>query len=365
MRVAMDEQIFAIQRYGGISRLFFELAKQFTTSPGHGVDLQPVNAPIVNRYVLENPELASALQATEAQSSMRALATYFSHRTNARGADIVHNTFYLPHGLAGASGAKRIVTVHDMIPELLPKTRRRLDLLTMKRRYVHQADHIICVSAATRGDLVRLYPEISAPISIVHHGVDPVFTANVPKWPDLPNEYVLFVGNRGQYKDADILMKAFAQFTVTIPGITLFFVGGGEFTAKEMKLASTLGIQKQISQRSLPDAEMSSAYGNALFSVFPSRFEGFGLPALESMACGTATILADATSLPEVGGDAALYFDSGDVADLAKKMITLTNDPQLRKSLEVAGINQAGKFSWANCAHHTAAVYKETLGRAV
>ena len=110
---------------------------------------------------------------------------------------------------------------------------------------------------------------------------------------------------------------------------------------------------------------MSSAYGNALFSVFPSRFEGFGLPALESMACGTATILADATSLPEVGGDAALYFDSGDVADLAKKMITLTNDPQLRKSLEVAGINQAGKFSWANCAHHTAAVYKETLSRAV
>ena len=360
----MDEQIFAIQRYGGISRLFFELAKQFTTSSVHGVDLQPVNAPIVNRYVLDNPELMTALKATEAQSSVRALATYFSHRTNARGADIVHNTFYLPHGLAGAKGAKRIVTVHDMIPELLPKTRRRLDFLTMKRRYVHQADHIICVSAATRGDLVRLYPEISAPISVVHHGVDPVFTPNIPRWSDLPTEYILFVGNRGQYKDADILMKAFAQFAESNPDITLLFVGGGEFTAKELKLANALGILKQVSQRSLPDAEMSSAYGNALFTVFPSRFEGFGLPALESMACGTATILADATSLPEVGGDAALYFDSGDVTDLATKMLTMANDSELRVKLEVAGIAQAGKFSWANCAQQTAAVYRETLDHA-
>ncbi len=357
----MDEQIFAIQRYGGISRLFYELAKQFTLSPELGVDLLPVNAPIVNRYVIDNPALMSALRTTEANSSVRALATYFSHRTNARGAEIVHNTFYLPHGLAGAKGAKRIVTIHDMIPELLPKTRRRLDLLTMKRRYVHQADHIICVSAATRGDLIRLYPEITAPISVVHHGVDPVFTPNVPKWADLPDKYVLFVGNRGQYKDADILIKAFAQFAKQVPDVTLLFVGGGEFTARETKLMNTLRITRSVRQRSLPDAEMSSAYGNALFTVFPSRFEGFGLPALESMASGTATILANATSLPEVGGEAALYFQSGDVSDLAQHMVTLATDPVLRTNLAKAGVAQAEKFSWAKCAQQTVQVYQETL----
>jgi len=357
----MDEQIFAIQRYGGISRLFYELAKQFTLSPELGVDLLPVSAPIVNRYVLDNPELMSALKTTEANSSVRALVAYFSHRTNARGAEIVHNTFYLPHGLAGAKGAKRIVTIHDMIPELLPKTRRRLDMLTMKRRYVDQADHIICVSAATRGDLIRLYPEITAPISVVHHGVDPVFTPNVPKWSDLPEQYVLFVGNRGQYKDADILVQAFAQFAKQVPDVTLLFVGGGEFTAKETKLMNTLGITRFVRQRSLPDAEMSSAYGNALFTVFPSRFEGFGLPAVESMASGTATILANATSLPEVGGEAALYFESGDVNDLAQHMLTLASDPVLRTNLAKAGIAQAEKFSWVKCARQTADVYQETL----
>ncbi len=357
----MDEQIFAIQRYGGISRLFYELAKQFTLSPGLGVELLPVNAPIVNRYVIDNPTLMSALKTTETNSSVRALATYFSHRTNARGAEIVHNTFYLPHGLAGAKGAKRIVTIHDMIPELLPKTRRRLDLLTMKRRYVDQADHIICVSAATRGDLIRLYPEITAPISVVHHGVDPVFTPNVPKWSDLPEQYVLFVGNRGQYKDADILIQAFAQFTKQVSDVTLLFVGGGEFTTRENKLMNSLRVSRSVQQRSLPDSEMSSAYGNALFTVFPSRFEGFGLPALESMASGTATILANATSLPEVGGEAALYFESGDVNDLAQHMVTLATDPVLRTNLAKAGIAQAEKFSWVKCAQQTAEVYQETL----
>ncbi len=361
VRVAIDEQIFAIQRYGGISRLFYELAKQFTTTPDLGVKLLPISAPIVNQYVLGNPELTSSLQLHPAKNSIRALATYFSHRTDVRDAQIVHNTFYLPHGLTGGKGAKRVVTIHDMIPELLPKTRRRLDLLTMKRRYVHQADHIICVSAATRGDLVRLYPEITAPISVVHHGVDPVFTPNVPKWSDLPEQYILFVGNRDQYKDADILLKAFAIFSKEFNDTTLLFVGGGEFTAKESKLMQTLGITRQVSQRSLPDAEMSSAYCNALFTVFPSRFEGFGLPALESMASGTATILANATSLPEVGGDAALYFESGNVAGLAEKMLRLATNGDLRSQLANAGIIQAKGFSWAKCAAETAAVYQSSL----
>ena len=357
----MDEQIFAIQRYGGISRLFYELAKQFTTTPDLGVELLPISAPIVNQYVLDNPDLTAALQTHPATNSIRALATYFSHRTDVRDAQIVHNTFYLPHGLTGGKGAKRVVTIHDMIPELLPKTRRRLDLLTMKRRYVHQADHIICVSAATRGDLVRLYPEITAPISVVHHGVDPVFTPNIPKWSDLPDQYILFVGNRDQYKDADILLKAFAIFSKEFNDTTLLFVGGGEFTAKENKLMQTLGVTEQVAQRSLPDAEMSSAYCNALFTVFPSRFEGFGLPALESMASGTATILANATSLPEVGGDAALYFESGNVADLAEKMLTLATGENLRTQLAKAGILQAKGFSWAKCATETAGVYQDTL----
>jgi glycosyltransferase involved in cell wall biosynthesis len=185
----------------------------------------------------------------------------------------------------------------------------------------------------------------------------------VPRWTDLPDKYILFVGNRGQYKDAEVLLRAFAHFRLQYPDVTLLFVGGGLFTSKENRLIASLGISGHTVQRSLPDQEMSSAYGNAFFTVFPSRFEGFGLPALESMACGAATLLADATSLPEVGGDAALYFSSGDAPELAERMLELAGNTPLREEKGRAGILQASKFSWERCAQETANVYAATLSQ--
>ena len=142
--MAFDEQIFAIQRYGGISRMFAQLARQFVLEPIEDVQVLPFNAPVVNRYLLDHPELSGPLGARQARNEWTALAHYLTRPQTHPRCEIVHNSFYLPHGLAPVKGAKRIVTVHDMIPERLPHTRRRLDRLTLKRRYVQRADHIIC-----------------------------------------------------------------------------------------------------------------------------------------------------------------------------------------------------------------------------
>lgn len=361
MRVAFDEQIFAIQRFGGISRLFAELARQFATGTVEDIELVPISAPIVNRYLLDDQLVSKALRVTEARSSYTALARYLALPRPKGGADIVHNTFYLPHGLAGFSGAKRIVTVHDMIPERMPWTRRRLDFLTLKRRYIQRADHIICVSEATREDMLDFYGHVAAPITVVHHGVDPVFRPESPRWPDLPDRYVLFVGNRGQYKDADVLLRAFAMLADTHPEVELLFVGGGQLNRAEREQIDALGVRGKVTQRSLPDAEMAAAYGQALLCVFPSRYEGFGLPALEAMACGTTTVLARATSLPEVGGDAAAYFEPGDADALAAQMTRLLDDSDAASALRKRGIERASGFSWSRCAAETAAVYRGTL----
>ena len=366
MRVAFDEQIFAIQHYGGISRQFFELAKQFLGHPEFDVALQPLNAPIVNRYVLDAPHLAQALNVKAVKSSYRALAHFFTHMrptgaTPSGPVEVLHSTFYLPHGLTGYRGARRVVTVHDMIPELLPKTRRRLDLLTLKRRYVFQADHVICVSEATRQDLLRTYGDIPAPISVVHHGVDPLFQPGAPRWPELPDRYVLFVGNRGQYKDAGVLLRAFAAIAEGDPDLTLLFVGGGPFTAAEQRVIRELGLDRRIRHLALSDQQMSAAYGNAEVCVFPSRFEGFGFPALESMACGSPTVLADTSSLPEVGGSAARYFRVGDAEDLAGVLRELLGDDEQRIDLCQAGIERAAKFTWEESARQTAAIYASLL----
>ena len=366
MRLAFDEQIFAIQEFGGISRLFAELAKQYAgAGPAgethSGVSLEPMNAPIVNRYILGHPDVEQALDVWDAGSPWRALGRYFTRRRPNTSVDVLHSTFYLPHGLAGYPGARRVVTVHDMIPELLPKTRRRLDFLTLKRRYVMTADHVICVSEATRQDLLRCYGPIPAPITVVHHGVDPAFQPETSRWQDLPDRYILYVGNRGQYKDAAVLMEAFARFAPSEPDTRLLFVGGGLFSRAENQMLEALGIDRVTEQRRLPDAEMPAAYGQALMCVFPSRFEGFGLPALEAMACGTPTLLAASSSLPEVGGDAAAYFTPGDAGELTGSITDLARDGNARSDLSQAGIKRAALFTWEQTAANTAAVYSEAL----
>ena len=361
MRVVLDEQIFAIQPVGGISRMFSELARQFLEGHPADVELVPFQTPIVNRYVLEDGLMSRYLNAQSARNPWTALASYFSTISRPPEADIVHNTFYLPHGLDGRRSGKRVVTIYDMIPELMPRTRRRLDLLTLKHRYVRSADQVICVSESTKQDLLKVYGLIEAPIHVIHHGVSPSFSPGLPRADFLPERYVLFVGHRHQYKDAQVLFRAFAEVARQDSDIELLCVGGNGLGQQEAKLLEQLGIRERVSQRFLPDEIMASAYANAEVFVFPSHFEGFGLPALEAMASGVPTILARATSLPEIGGDAALYFEPGSVEELADQMTAVLSNATLSLDLISSGLDRARLFTWEAAAERTAAVYRQAL----
>jgi glycosyltransferase involved in cell wall biosynthesis len=361
VRIALDEQIFAVQPYGGISRLFYEQAKAFVGDPSLDVDLAALDAPIVNEYLLGDPVLAAHLRVTRAGGPYRALAQYFSRPRRRQPADIVHNTFYLPRGLSEHRNSRRVVTVYDMIPELLPKTRRRMDFLTEKHKYVQQADHIVCISESTRRDLFRVYPEIHAPVTIAYPGVGPAFHPQATHHAGFPEPYILHVGNRASYKDAATLLRAFAAVSPVRPDLTLFLVGGGPLTRAEREFCSSAGITGRVVQLSVPDEDVPSVYAQALVTVFPSRYEGFGLPAVEAMACGSPLVLADTSSLPEVGGDAALYFPPGDDVALAQILTDLLSDSSTRTELGIRGIEQAGKFSWSGYAAANAHAYRLTL----
>ncbi len=341
--------------------MFASLARQFFTRPELLVELLPLAAPVINRYVLDDDFLRERLAVREARSEYRSAARYFTRVQPRRGLDVVHNTFYLPNGLASYPGARRVVTVHDMIPEMMPHTRRRLDFLTLKKRYVTNADHVICVSEATRSDLESIYGLLRMPVSVIHHGVDPRFSSDAPALSGIRSPYVLFVGQRGHYKDAAVLMKAFANFANEHPDMTLLFVGGGAFTATERSHLRTLGINDKTLQTTLADTRMPSVYANATAFVFPSRFEGFGIPVLEAFACGTPAILARSTSLPEVGGDAALYFEPGDANDLAEHLSRVVSDDHLRSQLSQRGRQRAHMFTWEKAAEKTAEVYREVI----
>lgn len=362
VRVAFDEQIFAIQRYGGISRVFAQLAREFQGDPGYGVQLQPIAAPVVNEYLLRDAATARKLGVWRGTHWSATIARSLARRRHRGPADIVHSSFYLPRMYKDYEGAKRIVTVHDMIPELFPGTRRRLDFMTMKHAYVQQADHVICVSESTRRDLQTIYPDIETPVSVVYSGVGDEFKPDVGPLSGLPSEYILYVGARLGYKDSPTLIKGFAILASEFPHLFLVLVGGGPLSKQEAHLVREFGIAERLLQVSLPDADMPHAYANARAFVFPSRYEGFGLPVLEAMASGTPTILCDSSSLPEVGGDAASYFRMGDPEDLARAVREVLVDPSLRDKLIHEGRERARNFTWASTASSTAEVYSRVIG---
>ncbi len=361
--MAFDEQIFAIQRHGGISRVFAELAAAFTRDPRLDVDLVAMDAPVVNEYLLRDAQVASALAVRPARHWSTAMTRSMLRPRHRGPVDIVHGSFYLSRMLGDYPTSRRVVTVYDMIPELFPDTRRRLDPVTRKHEYVRRADHVIAISASTRDDLLRLYPDITAPVSVVHLGVASIFTPGLPPVPGVPGEYVLHVGMREGYKDAATLIRAFARLANDHPQLHLVLAGGGALTAEERAFIAAAGLTARAHQVSATDAEIPRLYANARVFVFPSRYEGFGLPALEAMASGTPTVLCRSSSLPEVGGDAARYFDPGDDAGLAAQIEEILTDPALAATLSERGREHAAAFTWERTASQTAEVYREVLGR--
>lgn len=361
MRVALDEQIFAIQRHGGISRLFYEQARQFVQDSDLGVSLEPVSAPVVNEYLLEDQAVAGALRVHKAGGPYSALSRFLTRTRHRAPVDVSHTTFYLPRGMGDYPQSRHVITVYDMIPELLPATRRRLDFLTLKRSYISRADHIVCISESTRNDLFRLYPDLHVPTTIAYPGVSPRFAPGVEPLSNLPTRYVLHVGKRSSYKDGATLIQAFSLVAASFPDFSLLLVGGGSLSREELSLVHEKGLSKRIVQLDLGDAQMPAAYANATVTVVPSRYEGFGLPVVEALACGSPLLLAHTSSLPEVGGDAAAYFPPGDVHALAGELGRLLKDTEARSQMASKGLARAKQFTWKSFAQSNVAAYESAL----
>jgi glycosyltransferase involved in cell wall biosynthesis len=283
-------------------------------------------------------------------------------------ADLYHATEHL---LMPLRQVPTVLTVHDLIFRLFPQHHKRLNYWYLNAAmpvYCRRANAIIAVSQATKGDLVHFYGLDPAKIIVVHEAAAPHFAPSPPAQIaqvgaryGLPDRYLLHVGTIEPRKNLNRLLEAVARLRRAGEDVQLVVVGSkgwlyqGFFRRlEELALGDVVRLPGYI-----PDADLPALYSGARLVAVPSLYEGFGLPVLEAMACGAPVVCSDVSSLPEVGGDAARYFDPTDVDGMADAILAVWRDESLREGMRQQGLARAARFSWDRAAQETLDVYAQ------
>ena len=278
--------------------------------------------------------------------------------------DIVHPTYYrvlTPSALARADQPV-IITVFDMIHELFPERNDPLCIAEAKRACIKRADSILCISEHTRRDLIDRYPGVAdkafvTPLaSSMSVNPDQVVAAK-----DLDVPFFLYVGGRDGYKNFDSLLVAWSRSSLRTRGFQLRVVGTDWLPDEKIRILQLNVCDTIVHEGTVNDSRLSILYRRSIALVYPSKYEGFGIPLLEAMQCGTPVVCSRTSSLPEVGGDAALYFDLADLDTLVTKMEALAESQSLREQCIARGEAQCQKFTWSRTAKLTVEAYERVL----
>ncbi len=263
--------------------------------------------------------------------------------------------YFLPR-LHGSVARRRVITIHDLtykrFPELLQKETLQ-NLETQMAREIALADAIVCVSESTRRDLLEFYRVDPSRAVAIHSGLAPAPAAEPVD--GLPARYILFVSTIEPRKDLGTLIDAYERLRDSYDG-SLVVVG--KVGWKSESIAPRLRGRGIMHLDYLPPGQLATVYERAEAFVFPSIYEGFGFPLLEAMRHGIPTIAAHSSSLPEIGGDAALYFVPGDVDALEANLRRVLSDATLRAELAARGRARAAEFLWDEAGRRTLEVLR-------
>jgi glycosyltransferase involved in cell wall biosynthesis len=247
---------------------------------------------------------------------------------------------------------------HELYPALFSK----FDFTAENKKIVSaKANRIIAISENTKKDIISLLHVPASKIDVIPLAT--TLAASMMKKSDrpVPETYVLYVGKRNTYKNFSFLLEAMDIVLRTYPACSLLCAGGGKFTALEQAEIERLRLTNKILQMDVDDSALAYLYAHARAFIFPSLYEGFGIPTLEAFACGCPVLLSNRSSLPEVGGDAAGYFDPENVSSLAEKILEVLEDPSLANTMRERGMNRVKFFSWEQTARKTLDTYMKVV----
>ena len=360
LQIYYDYQVFILQKYGGISRYFYELYTRINKKNDCKATIKCCHN--TNHYFADifHSEY-STLKGRKwtFYNKLNKLLTWLELRKHY---DIVHPTYYSEYILKCLRKDQKLVsTIHDMIhekfheqyPDALPTSD-----IVMKKEMIYKSDHIIAISQSTKKDILELYPDIPEDkITVIYHGISANTENNISFNKDFPSRYVLFVGQRRTYKNFLTFFKAMKEIMNYDNEICILSIGGGAFDEEELTVME--GYTDRVLQMDCDDMMLTQAYRQAICFVFPSLYEGFGMPTLEAFENECPVILSNTSSMPEVGGDAVLYFDPLDVNQLKEQILKVANDNELRISLINKGKARLKCFQWEDKVEELVACYNK------
>jgi len=366
MKILYDHQIFTTQKYGGISRYFYELIREFDKIEGIKTKLPLL---VSNNHYLSDKKFVQYVELLP-KKYFKGKYRLFNivNKPNTilelkkQSFDVFHPTYYDPYFLNYIGDKPFVLTVYDMIHEKFSEMFSATDKTTQnKRLLVEKASKVIAISESTKKDLMELFGTDESKIEVVYLGNSMFPKPEIQINFDIPKKYILFVGSRGGYKNFERFIKSVSEILHRDRELFVLCVGGGKFTSEEMQLLSNLDIIGQISQYDLNDDVLAYFYKNALAFILPSLYEGFGIPILESFAYGCPLLCSDISSLPEIAGEAACYFDPYSEASMKNVVLKILEDTHLRNDLILKGYERLKKFSWQQTAEQTKKIYESFL----
>lgn len=377
MRILYDHQIFSLQKYGGISRCFVELYRHMPASCQamiavresdnvYARELEGVRPLgyqydhfICHRHFFGKGHLH---QWYDRLTGGGYYPDYNEHNTiellKKGEFDVFHPTYFSDYFLPYLNGKPFVLTIHDMIPELYPQFFAKDDpQIVMKRKLAPLASAIIAVSEHTKQDIIRILNVPEEKIFVVYHG------CSFPKGGEGVNydfPYILFVGQRGLYKNFLPFVKAVIPTLRRHEDLHVVCTGS-PFNEEEQTVISGYDLQERFHASLVKDdSELFALYHHAQCFVYPSEYEGFGIPILEAYQAACPVLLNHASCFPEIAGDAAIYFrmdkDGSDLAEKLESLLSMATDE--RRSLIERQTARLKNYSWENSARQLATIYE-------
>ncbi len=380
LSIYMHPYIYYKGRYGGIARYVCELAEELWQQQ-HKIYL-PIRSsesiylqqskffPYANECFLSpsiaDKGIASILRMMgNGEKAERYLKRVDALNALKNGAyDVIHPSYtncteILPY----VKNTPLVVTVHDMIHELYPESFSPKDPSSYRKKlFAHSADRIIAISNQTKADLIHYFGIKEEKIDVVYHGNSLTLPANYESVDiSLPERYILFVGHRHGYKNFESLLTAFSALVTEDDSLHLICAGGPPFSKDELLKLHELEIQQKVEQRFVSDEELAILYNRCLLFVYPSIYEGFGLPILEAFACRAPVLCARASCFPEIASDGAAYFTPGNNDELTHAIRKYINSSDECEKLRRLGDKRIQNFTWKQCASNTLASYRAAI----